>query len=121
MSTRAHHRREQRAAAKKAHRRTSDFDPHGDDNYGTTIGWYANEADAEEARQSTHDTLITLLGDRRTGPVTWITHTGQEAVDFVDMLAEGTTGAHAANYAEVRRHLTTWGGWVVLAIAPGRP
>lgn len=114
MSTRARHRREARAAA-----RPQQFVPDAD--YATVPAWCATEDDLPDTRQATHDTLIALMGDKRTGGVKWLWWTGAEAERALGIMRQGAVGEHADNYRRCAGHLREYGGYLVVAMAQGSP
>lgn len=119
MSTnaRAEARRQERSRAKAQRQPT--WDGTTPEGWGTTAGW-CDEASIELAKKQTHDTLIALMGDRRIGGVQWRIHTGQEAVEALGVLRKGATGEHADYYRQIGAHLREYGGYLVVAMAPGR-
>lgn len=121
---RAENRRRQRALRKgRPHRERkaqSKFElPEGD--YAVQMGWVEDEDALEEGRMVTHDSLIDLMGDTRTGGVRWSWAEGVEALAMLDVLESNSTDPRWADYAaQIRGRLTTVGGWLVVAMAPGR-
>lgn len=115
MSTSAH--RAERRRAERAHAKRRRMH---DEHCGVLFGWCATKDDLPDARRQTHDLLIKLMGARRTGPVSWVWWTGDEAHQALDRAAEGELRTeHLANYRQLRAHLREWGGYIVLATAPG--
>ena len=114
MSARAHFRR----LARQDKRQTRRIIPDAD--YGTVAAWCLAESDLPDARASTHDTLLKIMGDERTGGVQWLQWTGDEAWAALREIREGATGEHADYYRRISGHLREYGGWLVLAMAPGK-
>jgi hypothetical protein len=108
-------------AARAAHRRQRLHAPHGEGEIAVMVGWCKTEADLPETRKQTHDRLIEMMGDRRTGGVTWRWWTGEQAVEALERLKEGASGGLADYYRRISAHLREWDGFVVMASAPGRP
>lgn len=82
--------------------------------------WAADEAALPEARTGTHDNLIALLGARRRGGVRWGQWTGAEAVAQLGQLQGEAYAPAVANYLRaIGGHLREYGGWLVVATAPG--
>lgn len=94
-----------------------------DAEVGTTIGWCATEADLTDARKQTHDALIKLMGGLRTGPVAWQWHTGEPAMaaigEFMGSPEAQGSPVYANYYRQIRGKLREYGGYVVIAFAPG--
>lgn len=91
-----------------------------DENVGILIGWCATEDDLAETRQGTHDALIKLMGDRRTGGVSWRQLTGDDAREALSMLTRGEMRPELLDhYRHLRAFLREYGGWLVIATAPG--
>ncbi len=121
---RAENRRRQRAL----HKGRTDRDrkarpkfevPQG--NYAVQMGWVEDEDALEEGRMVTHDSLIELMGDTRTGGVHWSWAEGLDALAMLDVLERNNRDPRWADYAaQIRGRLTTVGGWLVVAIAPGK-
>lgn len=94
---------------------------------GVTPGWCATKADIEDAKKMTHDTLIQLMGDTRDGPVSWLVTNGAEADKLLnDILASPDRAPMRGSdtdsgWREVRAKLRADGGYLVIAMAPGRP
>lgn len=82
---------------------------------GVLVGWCSDETALEETRRGTHDALIAMMGDRRTGPVAWHQVTGVEASLALVQL----DGSGAVVDPHVRRLFYRWGGWLVIASADG--
>lgn len=97
------------------------LNPDGD--YGTNVGWFHTLADLDEAKRMGHDTLVALMGDRRTGPICWRWYEGANAARFLDQYQAGqTAGTAEFEYVRaVRAHLREYGGFVLLTIAEGNP
>lgn len=93
-----------------------------DNRVGVLIGWAHTEADLPEARQATHDQLISLMGAGRTGGVTWRQATGTDALSMLAAAAVDTPidSELFDHYRRLRAMLREYGGWLVLASAPGR-
>lgn len=90
-----------------------------DDTYGVLIV-AATEADLPEARQRTHDALIGLMGDGRTGPIEWRQAKGAAATAILDIAARDPVTPELADYyRRVRAMVRENGGWLVMALAPG--
>lgn len=85
------------------------------------LAWCATEDDLAEARRRTHDALIEMMGPARTGGVTWRWWKGERAREVVEVaLADPDQPADlAAYYRQVLAHLREYGGYVVVASAPG--
>ena len=113
-STRAHRRRAERRIRKEER----GIDPNSD--YGTVAAWCLDESDLPAARQQSHDTLIALMGDQRTGGVQWLQRTGDDATQLLGQLFEDATGEASDYYRRIGGHLREYGGWLVVAIAPGK-
>lgn len=90
---------------------------------GVMVGWCSDEEDAiEEAKTITHDNLIRLLGDRRTGGITWRLYRDTDAEDIVAALAVGERSPDWLDMLrQVRARLDAYGGVVVLTTAPATP
>lgn len=94
--------------------------------YGTAAGWCATEDDLPEARKQTHDTLISLMAERRVGAVQWRWWTGHEASEALRLLSSDVEGhygqitEHAAYYDQIAALLRDHGGFLVVAMAPGK-
>jgi hypothetical protein len=116
---RAKVRREARAAAGHGARRGY---VHHSDTGALNTGWCATEDDLPELRQGTHDTVIKLLGTRRTSGVRWVQFEGEEAYTHLERLVEKCTDPKLlAMYRQIRGLLREHGGWVVTAMAEGSP
>jgi hypothetical protein len=113
MSTRAERRRQARRDAKQRCAVPA--------NHGVLVGWAATEADLPEARQITHDKLIALMGDRRTGGVEWRTVVGAQAEQALGTLQVGASPTLADHYRRLGGMLREYGGFLVVASAAGRP
>lgn len=92
-----------------------------DATYGVLACWCATEADLPSARRQSHDALLKMLGNLRTGGVEWRTYEGQDAKDALSVLYEDNTSAALSDYYRrlgglLREH----GGCLVVAMAPGR-
>ena len=121
MSNRAH-RRPRRA---KAHRFPAD------DDILLIPAWCREASDLDHVKQETHDRVIARLGDRRTGGVRWkIAGPDQaDAYAALDHLAKRPENpddvAHSEGWYEHIRRLRAlvreYGGYIVIAMAPGRP
>lgn len=86
------------------------------------VGWCAAEEDLPDARQGTHDALLKVMGDRRTGGVTWRHYTGDQANEVLDRLVVDEKRPELSDhYRRLRALLREYGGWLVVATAPGRP
>lgn len=84
--------------------------------------WCKDEAAIPDARKQLHDNLIASMGDRRTGGVQWIWHTGQDAIDFLKAMLEGDGHAPGWNdyIRRLRAMLREYDGWIVAAVADGK-
>lgn len=92
------------------------------------FGHCMDETDVETLKQTLHDNLIRMMGDRRTGGVSWIVARDDDARDLLRMLRETpdvTEGGHSTDWNEyVRRcsaRLREYGGIIVAAMADGSP
>lgn len=94
------------------------LDPEGD--YGTTAAWCADADDLEDAKRRTHDGLLGMMGDQRTGGVQWIIREGDAARALLGQLWQGADEELSTYYRQLRGHLREYGGYLVVAIAPGR-
>lgn len=112
MTTRAERRRQARAAARTTCTISAD--------HGVVPAWCATEDDLETTRQQTHDILVQLMGDRRVGRVSWRWWTGPAAEQSLGILGQGATGENAEYYRQIGAHLRQYGGFLVVAMAPGR-
>lgn len=117
MSGRVHRAEQRRAARLEA--------AHHNQWMGTVIAWApTNDVDNPECRRAmtgSHDGLIELMGDHRTGPVTWHFYdppAGEQVLDRME--AESLYNELTEVYAECRELLRTWGGVLIIATAPGR-
>jgi hypothetical protein len=68
------------------------------EDIGTQPAWCASEADLQEARRATHDSLIAQMGAQRTGSVRGRQATGEKAVELLDTLDFGSGGPMHAEY-----------------------
>lgn len=92
------------------------------EDVATLVGWCADEEHLTEARGATHDALIDLMGDRRRGAVGWKWKTGQEARDLLNEFTTNETSQPLLDhYRHLRGMLREYGGWIVVAYAPGVP
>lgn len=92
------------------------------ENSATVMGWCADEDSLDQAKKSTHDILIGLLGDRRRGGVSWIIESGTPAAEVVSKFIEsgwedGGDYRELTHYRQVKAHLREHGGFVVVAVA----
>jgi hypothetical protein len=110
-------RAERRRAERNARRPTLTRDP----EVGVLVGWCATADDIPAARAGTHDALIALMGNQRSGPVTWLELTGSRAHEFLDRaLAEPDNAPEIdRHYRHLRTLLADHDGWLVIAAAPG--
>lgn len=116
-NARAAARREARAAARRL-----------PDDVGLIIGWAPDEAALPEARQKTHDALIMAMGPLRLGGggVSWRQVTGDSASEVLSSMTReeyeehGGRAEYLDNFRRLRAHLREYGGWLVIATAPGR-
>lgn len=107
--TRAARRRDGRARAKVP-------------EWSIVAGWCQSEAELDETRQETHDTVIRLLGARRRGGVRWAWYPDRDdAYEALDQLTEGASPELSDHYRQLRGLLREHGGILVLAMAPGAP
>lgn len=98
------------------------WDGRAAENMGTIVGWCASEADLTDAREALHDALIKLMGDQRTGSVFWVWREGQHAHELLNQVAVDERSQEILDhYRRVRAHLREYGGFVVIAMAPGNP
>lgn len=92
-----------------------------DTRVGITVAWCEDDEHLDEAKQRTHDGLIALMGDARSGGVTWRMYTGDGALNVIKQLV--TTGDPEWGQkvaSPVKRLLEQFGGTLVIASAPGR-
>lgn len=90
------------------------------DEMAVQAGWCATEAELTEARRATHDSLIAQLGPARRGGVSWMFETGEQAVALLDEVAKDPpSSVHADYFRQMRACLREYGGWIVVAMAPG--
>ena len=122
---RRHRRREARANRKvaglpdaKPVRPGTELYP-ADADVAFTPAWAPDKASCAEARRLTHDTLIRLLGDRRTSGVAWSEGHGQEALAMCDTMIEGAVSDELDAYTEIRKRLVAYGGYIVIAHCSG--
>lgn len=94
------------------------WSPHGD-WHGVIVGWAATVADLEDAKRQTHDAVIEMLGPARRGGVTWRISSGDQANAVLHDFLEDATPEQANHYRRVRGMLREYGGYVVVASAPG--
>jgi len=108
---RAHQRRTARAHAKGS--------PHA---IGVQLGWCATKADLEQAKRETHDVLIAQMGSQRVGGVSWMIATGEGALKILNDAWPDADEAqeHHDYYRRIGAHLREYGGFLVVATAPGR-
>ncbi len=109
---RAARRRAARDAALPARRR--------DEWHSIVVGWSADDEHLQEVQKGTHDAVIDLMGDERTGGVTWrifrdITAAGKA----LELLADGASPDLLHHYRTIRGLLREHGGIMVMASAPG--
>lgn len=91
-------------------------------NVAVVAGWCAADTDLLHVRRATHDTLIDLMGDRRTGGVSWVQFTGPAALrQLVQMQQDAADPETAAHYDQIAELLTNRGGYLVIAFATGIP
>lgn len=85
-------------------------------------GWCLDETDLPDARRKLHDALVGFMGDKRTGPVTWRWWSDSEAVDQLRKMRAGgiPRGADADQERRVAACLREYGGYLVVAMAPGK-
>lgn len=88
--------------------------------YGVLAGWAATETDLPAARRATHDVLIRLMGEHRTGGVAWRQYATPEALVALTEIRQGALDpALVEHYNQLEALLHTHGGWLVVAIAAG--
>lgn len=121
MSTRAERRRLARLEAKRARAdECGRIVPEGD--YAITAGWFGTLADLEKAKRQSHDILVEMMGDRRSGPVHWRWwESGDGADEALRVLSEAAAPHELDHYRRVRAHLREYGGFVIVALAKGQP
>jgi hypothetical protein len=93
-------------------------EPSDGESYATTSGVVGdghNEADMAYTRQTLHDSLLEMLGDRRRSGIWWTHHTGDEANTMVtdvlyteDVPVEDMDHADSSRVAEVREESLRW-------------
>jgi hypothetical protein len=103
----------------RAHTKLADVDQ----DVGVLVGWCRSTEDLEETKRATHDGLISLMGDRRTGGVRWRICTGEtEGNEALRVLRDGVRDqALLDHYRRLAAHLREWGGHLVVAMAEGTP
>lgn len=93
----------------------------GEEQIGVIVGW-CDVDHVEEAKKQTHDTLIELMGDTRTGGVSWrLIDDPLLALSQLDAMREGADEPHIELYDKVAGFIREHGGVLVIATAPGRP
>lgn len=118
MSARRAERRRHQIEAKRA-RHAHHIDNASD--YGMVAGWAGDVGDLDEARREGHDILVRLMGSARTGAVKWSCTQGTAAFEQLDLLEDrDSEGGVLDIYRRIRRLLIDHGGWLVIAMAPGR-
>lgn len=92
-----------------------------DKDVGVLVAWCRGPEDLEDAKQQTHDGLIALMGDRRTGGVQWRICEGREqGEEALRVLRHGCTDQALLDlYRRHGAHLREWGGYLVVAMAEG--
>lgn len=107
--------RERRAARARAHAMRLAPD------VGLMVAWCV-EDEIETAKSQTHDALIRLLGDRRTGGIEWRLYRGTDAEDIIAALGIGERSVDWLDMLrQIRARVDAYGGVVVLCTAPATP
>lgn len=87
---------------------------------GVVIGW-ADNAHVEGAKTQTHDTLIELMGEARTGGVRWyLIDDALAALAQLDRMRPGASPELLEVYDHVAGLVRELGGVLVIATAPGK-
>jgi hypothetical protein len=106
-------------AARILHRQQRRTRHSADEHIVIVVGWCLTEDDLAEVRKGIHDALIKLMGDRRTGGVSWRQYTGSDATEVLVRLKEGAGRDELEHYRRCSALLREYGGWLVAASAPG--
>lgn len=78
------------------------------------------ESAIDAAKAATHDIVIELLGRARTGGVRWSIQRGPDAIRLLSLMAQDCTDERSlAGYRALGERIHTFGGVVVVAMAPG--
>lgn len=91
------------------------------------LAWCDGTPDAlDECMRTSHDKLIAMMGDLRTGGVRWqVSENVDHARTMCDLYVEGlgaSMSEELGNYVrQIRGKLREYGGTVVMTMAPGRP
>lgn len=89
---------------------------------GVIAGWCIDEPDAiEDCKRGTHDAVIELLGDRRTGGVGWLIGEPGSTDAVEELKRDETDPALLAHYRHLCALVREHGGRIVLAMAPATP
>lgn len=92
-----------------------------DQPYGIVTGWCQDEDALPETRRDTHDRLVKLMGDQRTGGVQWQWWEGDAATETLEGMKIDTTDPSLSDmYRRISGLLRERGGLLVIAMAPGR-
>lgn len=92
-----------------------------DEHIAVLCGW-SDVEHVEEAKRKTHDTLIRMLGDNRTGSVSWrLIDDVPAALAQLERMREGADEPHMELYDRLEALLREHGDVLVIATAPGRP
>ena len=90
------------------------------------LAWCAIDPDSvEETKRTTHDAIVHLMGDRRSGPVQWRVLDPDEGNLALDAMIENPgvdplTDELFNYYRQLRGCLREHGGFLIVASAPGR-
>lgn len=120
--------RAHRAARRRAHRAASQTYAREhylglSDDFGCVAAWAAGDDVVDETRKRTHDTLVTLMGAARCGPVAWQHHAaGTTSCDaaLASLFLGAPSQEHSDSYRRIQGLLREEGGYLVIAMAPGR-
>lgn len=103
-------------------RRHSRFHDMFDEQIAAITGWCDGPEKLEECKKQTHDAVISMLGDRRSGGVSWkIVDVVDSALELLEKMRDGASEAHLEVYDHCAGLLREHGGILVIATAPGRP
>lgn len=94
--------------------------------YGIVVGWAGGEPETiEQCKQQTHDAVIDIMGEQRTGGVEWrIIADVDDANHVLDQLVAGDGMEPLLDelfnyYRSLRGMLREHGGVLIMAMAPG--